>query len=119
MSTFKPGQTVIALKDMEDVLTKGHKYVVQGKLGHMFIKNNRGVSNYFGGWEEEYFAVSFTDTPNTNDAGEQLLSTEETPFQKNDTGKPLVSLIEPSFILGIASVLTMGANKYALSLIHI
>jgi len=34
---------------------------------------------------------------------------------KHDTGKPMVSLVEPSFILGIAQVLTYGAEKYAIN----
>jgi hypothetical protein len=33
-------------------------------------------------------------------------------FIKHDTGKPMMSLIEPSFIRGLADVLTFGANKY-------
>lgn len=35
-----------------------------------------------------------------------------THFTKHDNGKPMVSLVEPSFILGIAEVLTYGAKKY-------
>lgn len=34
-------------------------------------------------------------------------------FIKHDTGKPMMSLVEPSFIRGLAEVLTFGANKYA------
>ena len=41
----------------------------------------------------------------TNDGGE---------FMKNDSKKPMVSLVEPQFILGIADVLTFGAEKYAI-----
>lgn len=33
-------------------------------------------------------------------------------FKKYDTGKNMVSLIPPEFILGIGSVFTYGANKY-------
>ena len=33
-------------------------------------------------------------------------------FIKHDTGKPMMSLVEPSFIRGLADVLTFGANKY-------
>ena len=33
-------------------------------------------------------------------------------FKKFDTGKPMVSLVEPEFILGTAKVLTLGAEKY-------
>ena len=36
----------------------------------------------------------------------------ENNFIKDDKDKPMVSLIEPSFILGIAKVLTYGVNKY-------
>ena len=32
---------------------------------------------------------------------------------KFDTGKPRVDLVEPTFILGIARILTYGAEKYA------
>lgn len=31
---------------------------------------------------------------------------------KFDNGKPMVNLVEPDFILGIAEVLTYGASKY-------
>lgn len=37
---------------------------------------------------------------------------KETGFTKHDNGKPLVSLIEPSFIIGLAEVMTQGADKY-------
>lgn len=33
-------------------------------------------------------------------------------FIKHDEGKPMVSLIEPKFIEGLAEVMTQGANKY-------
>ena len=36
-------------------------------------------------------------------------------FVKNDTDKPMVSLVEPTFILGMAEVLTYGAKKYAIN----
>lgn len=36
----------------------------------------------------------------------------ETGFIKHDNGKPLISLIEPSFITGLAEVMTQGADKY-------
>ena len=35
-------------------------------------------------------------------------------FMKADTGKPMISLIEPSFIIGVAEVMTYGAVKYAI-----
>lgn len=39
-------------------------------------------------------------------------TTDTTGFIKHDNGKPLISLIEPKFIEGLASVMTQGANKY-------
>ncbi len=33
-------------------------------------------------------------------------------FKKDDSGKPRVELVEPSFILGLGSVLGFGAEKY-------
>ena len=33
-------------------------------------------------------------------------------FKKYDGGKPMITLVEPSFILGVANVLTFGAEKY-------
>lgn len=33
-------------------------------------------------------------------------------FIKHDKGKPMVSLIEPKFIEGLAEIMTQGANKY-------
>lgn len=33
-------------------------------------------------------------------------------FTKHDAGKPMITLIEPQFIKGIAEILTFGANKY-------
>jgi hypothetical protein len=35
-----------------------------------------------------------------------------TEFTKHDIGKPMVSLIEPTFIIGVAEVMTYGAKKY-------
>lgn len=37
---------------------------------------------------------------------------DTTGFIKHDNGKPLVSLVEPDFILGIAEVMTQGAKEY-------
>lgn len=37
----------------------------------------------------------------------------EGTFIKYDNTKPMVSLVEPSFILGIAKALTFGAKKYS------
>lgn len=34
------------------------------------------------------------------------------PAQKFDNGKPRVDLVDPEFLLGLAQVLTFGANKY-------
>lgn len=36
----------------------------------------------------------------------------EIGFTKHDNGKPLVSLVEPSFIIGLSEVMTQGADKY-------
>ena len=33
---------------------------------------------------------------------------------KYDSGKPMASLVEPEFILGMAKVMTKGAEKYAI-----
>lgn len=33
-------------------------------------------------------------------------------FIKHDNGKPMISLIDPKFIEGLATVMTQGANKY-------
>lgn len=33
-------------------------------------------------------------------------------FKKDDGGKPMVSLVEPEYILGTAKILTFGATKY-------
>ena len=33
-------------------------------------------------------------------------------FNKDDVGKPMLSLIEPTFIEGIAKVLTIGGKNY-------
>jgi len=44
----------------------------------------------------------------------KALKTSEPVFTKHDTGKPMVSLVESEFILGVAEVLTMGAKKYAI-----
>lgn len=37
---------------------------------------------------------------------------DTTGFIKHDNGKPLVSLVEPDFILGLAEVMTQGAKEY-------
>lgn len=39
-------------------------------------------------------------------------TTPTTGFIKHDNGKPLVSLVEPDFILGLAEVMTQGAKEY-------
>jgi|LGOV01.1.fsa_nt_gb hypothetical protein len=33
-------------------------------------------------------------------------------FKKDDEGKPMVSLVEPKFVLGTSQILTFGASKY-------
>lgn len=35
-------------------------------------------------------------------------------FIKDDSGKPMVSLVETDFIIGMADVMTVGAAKYAI-----
>jgi len=37
-----------------------------------------------------------------------------TEFLKDDSKKPMVSLIQPEFILGMAKVMTIGAEKYSI-----
>ena len=47
----------------------------------------------------------------------ETLHADEEPkntFSKFDDGKPMVSLIETKFILGIAEILTEGASKYGI-----
>ena len=44
--------------------------------------------------------------------GYEALGDVSHSFKKNDSGKPKVSLVEPKFILGIAEILTFGAEKY-------
>lgn len=39
-------------------------------------------------------------------------TTTTTGFIKHDKGKPLVSLVEPDFILGLAEVMSQGAKEY-------
>lgn len=34
-------------------------------------------------------------------------------FMKHDSGKNMVSLVDPEFILGVGEILTFGAQKYA------
>lgn len=56
-----------------------------------------------------------TITPNHPDVsywdnGEVAISNND--FIKYDKGKPMVSLIEPKFIEGLAEVMTQGATKY-------
>lgn len=36
-------------------------------------------------------------------------------FTKHDTDKPMVSLVEPDFIIGVAEILTFGAKKYGIN----
>lgn len=43
---------------------------------------------------------------------EDIISCNTTGFIKHDNGKPLISLIDPKFIEGLATVMTQGANKY-------
>lgn len=38
---------------------------------------------------------------------------DKSEFTKFDDGKLMMSLIDPDFILGVADVLTFGANKYS------
>lgn len=43
---------------------------------------------------------------------EDINNNNTTGFIKHDNGKPLISLIDPKFIEGLATVMTQGANKY-------
>ena len=43
---------------------------------------------------------------------EDITPNHQDVFIKYDEGKPMVSLIEPKFIEGLAEVMTQGANKY-------
>lgn len=51
---------------------------------------------------------------NYKDTVKDILNDTDAPtgFIKHDNGKPLVSLIEPKFIEGLATVMTQGADKY-------
>ena len=62
------------------------------------MKMNKGVWQVYrsGEWHD-------IDTLEEEDMGK---------FQKFDGDKPLVTLVEPSYIIGTAKVLTFGANKY-------
>lgn len=42
----------------------------------------------------------------------EFLSKKKNDFMKDDMDKPLLSLIEPHFIVALGDVLTMGAQKY-------
>ena len=55
--------------------------------------------------------------------GEQFMSKQQvfssifdndTSFKKFDTEKPMITLVEPRYIVGMAEVLTFGAKKYAI-----
>ena len=39
----------------------------------------------------------------------------ELPFMKYDSGKCMVSLVDPAFTLGVGAILTFGAHKYAIN----
>lgn len=40
------------------------------------------------------------------------MSTKTKEFMKFDTGKVMVSLVDPDFIMGVGQILTFGAKKY-------
>ena len=46
------------------------------------------------------------------DNGEVAIIHKPDVFTKHDKGKPMISLIDPKFIEGLAEVMTQGANKY-------
>ena len=46
---------------------------------------------------------------------EAEITQAESDFIKEDDGKPMVSLVEPQFILGVAKTMTFGAEKYGIN----
>ena len=46
------------------------------------------------------------------DSTEGTVETKPDAFIKQDKGKPMISLIDPKFIEGLAEVMTQRANKY-------
>ena len=44
-----------------------------------------------------------------------MTSTNQSQFMKHDSGKCMVSLVDPAFTLGVGAILTFGAHKYAIN----
>lgn len=51
--------------------------------------------------------------PNTMQTAYEVTIGYNSEGKKYDSGKLLVSLVQPEFVKGVAEVLTFGANKYA------
>lgn len=88
-------------KDFPIVLLSGRTYTIKGK----HLKHTAFVSVYdIVDWN---YKEPETITPNHPD-----VSYWDNGFIKHDKGKPMISLIEPKFIEGLADVMTQGATKY-------
>lgn len=78
-------QTIITSVDVDDEETP---YRITGNYGYIYWVSDEDIK--------------LVDNEVTEEGG-----------TKNDTGKPRIELVDPSFIFGVAEVLTFGANKYA------
>lgn len=91
------------------VLSLGSSYTIDGLL----ITGYRSIYDIVD-WN---YKEPKTITPNHPDVsywdnGEVAEVSSPDEFIKHDEGKPMVSLIDPKFIEGLAEVMTQGANKY-------
>ena len=82
------------------VLDIGSSYTIDGLL-------ITGYSTIYDIVDWNYKEPKEDITPNHPD-----VSYWDNGFIKHDKGKPMISLIEPKFIEGLAEVMTQGANKY-------
>lgn len=73
---------------------------------HNFISTTKGAVC-------EYCQIQLQDIFSRKEANRDEPIIEET-FTKFDNGKPMLSLVEPQFIIGMAEVMTYGAKKYAI-----
>ncbi len=91
--TIKGLYSVATPKSRYDIIDWDYKEPIEDNL----TPNHPDVSYWDNG------EVAEVSSPNTfiNDV-----------FIKHDKGKPMISLIEPKFIEGLAEVMTQGANKY-------
>ena len=93
--------------DYPIIIANGFNYTTDGYYNYKGCESEKDIID----WdykEPEDITPNHPDVSYWDNDG----NTSPDVFIKYDEGKPMVSLIEPKFIEGLAEVMTQGANKY-------